>query len=158
MNIKCEAENYNYKIINDKVVFYNEFYNNGLLKLFLGAFADLCLPNKHSFDLPIGIEAKYSDNITLNKNLKIIGSDDYTYFVPVEHYKKWKKTYAVVYWCIIALELLISAILAYIFIGPANYNWIVVIPLIVVLSMCVWLIRKFCKQLKKAKRYQRKNL
>ena len=62
MNVKCEAENYNYKIINDKVVFYNEFYNNGLLKLFLGAFADLCLPNKHSFDLPIGIEAKCTDH------------------------------------------------------------------------------------------------
>lgn len=44
MNVKCEAENYNYKIINDKVVFYNEFYNNGLLKLFLGTFEDLCLP------------------------------------------------------------------------------------------------------------------
>lgn len=159
MKIECKAENYKYIISANKVFFYNELYNNKSIALFFTAIVEALIPDVNSFDLPLAVEVEISnDTISLEKELEVHGTNKYSYFIPLEHYNKWKKTYAFIYWCIILIELLICCILMYIFVGPSNFNWLVGIIIAVFLLMIGFLFYKFQKQLKLLKKYPIKHI
>lgn len=155
MKIECKAEYYNYKVEGNKVYFYNELYNDKTVTLLLTAIVEALLPDVNSFNLPLSVEAEIENNtISLDKKLEVRGTNNYSYFIHSEHYDKWKKTYALIYWCMILVEVLIGSILLYIFIGPSNFNWIAGIIFALLTFMVIFSICKFKKQIKMAKKYQ----
>lgn len=159
MKIECKQNYYTYRIKNNRVVFYNELYNNSVLVLLFTAIIEAVLPERNSFNLPIAVEAEIGNNdIILNEKLRVSGTSKYSYFIPFEHYNKWKKTYAVIYCCLILLELLVSCVLLYIFVVPSHFNFFVGIIFAFLALMLGFLIYKFIRQLKIVKKMNIKSL
>lgn len=158
MKIYCNAEYYDYKVEDNKVFFYNKLYNSKTVILFLTAIIEAILPDINGFNLPLAVEAEIgNNNISLGKKLELFGTEKYSYFIPYEHYCKWKKTYAFIYLCMILAEILVSAIVLYIFIGPSGLNPLVGLVLVLLAFVVGILVFKFVKQLKMVSKYQIKH-
>jgi len=155
MSVVCKAANYKTIIKSNRIIAYNELYNSNLCQLIISAVADMMLPDIRSFNVPlaIGIEVRPDDVITINKDLKVLGSKNIQYFIPKLHFEKWKKSYFVVNKIFIALELALFIFLLYIYIFQSQYNVIMGICSAVVLTLVIILCIKMIKQKNLVKKY-----
>lgn len=150
-----------YKVIKNrgKLIVFNSLYESSSMAIFISAILQVFLPDIRSFYIPLAIEINTDDdNISIDKNLRVHGTSLYSYFVPKEHYYKWKKTYKVVFETIIFLETAVSLLLLYIFLIRSRYNILVGLAFIIVFSMTLALLSIFLKQSRLIKKYEIKEM
>lgn len=155
MGIKCMADNYSYKKEGDNIIVYNQFYDNDKRTLLISAIFEMFIPDTNSFNIPVAIQiCDLNNDITINKNLEVTGCSKYYYYIPREHYEKWKKSYALIYYLLIVLQVFVSGLLFYIYVVPAKFNILAGVIFGCVFFMLILLIYKFKKQKELVKKYQ----
>lgn len=125
MQIKCKADNYTYIKREGRIVVFNEIYSNKTSMIFLCAILSILLPDIKYYFIPLAIDIDVTEdsNIQIDKNLNVLGTSHYKYFIPKEHYYKWKKTFRLIFGLIIILELLLNLLILYIFLFSARFNF-----------------------------------
>lgn len=152
--VNCKANDYVYVKEGQNLLFFKDIYESNTWLLLLTSFLELLLPGPTTFDIPVSIEVKANENsiITISKNMEVIGSENYRYFILKSHYEKWKKTYLISYCCLIVIFAILFGIFLYGFIN-SNLNYLMGIVFLVIASFNILLIAKLFNQFKKVKRY-----
>ena len=155
MDIKCMADNYSYRKEGGNIIVYNHLYDNDKSILLISAIFELFIPDTNSFNIPVAIQiCDLNNDITINKNLEVTGCSKYNYYIPREHYEKWKKSYALIYCLLIVLQLFVSGLLFYIYVVPAKFDILVGVIFGGVFLMFIYLIYKLKKQKELVKKYE----
>ncbi len=160
MGIKCNAQNYKCVEVGESVLVFNSLYESNVLTLFIAAFFEIFLPDSNNFYIPLAIELHrdHNNEIRIDKKLVVFGTNKFTYFIPKEHYYKWKKTFRVSFWIIMLIGMMVSALLMYIFLFPSKWNVFVGLSFAIVFSMTVLLGIKFRKQNNLIRKYELKDM
>lgn len=155
MKIECLAENYTCFKKENQIFVINNIYQSSLLYIFISAIIEVMLPDINNFNVPLGIEINdNTSEIKIDKNLNVIGTTKFRYFIPKDHYLKWKKTYKVSYWLIILFGIIASMLLLYIYLIPSELNVLAGLAFFVVFTMLTFTGYKYRKQTKIIKQYQ----
>ncbi|SCP99848.1 hypothetical protein [Anaerobium acetethylicum] len=157
MSIRCEATNYKSCKRNNVIIYYNCLYESNTILLLLTAIIELIVPDIKSFYIPIAIEVRDDIHkaIIIDKNLKVHGSDDYDYFIPKEHYNKWKRTYRVVFGIVMILEVAVILLLVYLLLS--NLNLILGVTTFVVFGIAFYFFYKVVSSNKSIRKYEIKD-
>lgn len=125
MNIKCMASDYVIKEKNSMYYVYNEVYEGSIKMIFIAFLIGLLIPNASDYYVPVCVEIKKKQqDIIVKKNLQIIGSDDYRYFIAKHQYVKWKKIYRIFKSIILVLTLFLNICFVLLFL-KSNFNIII---------------------------------
>ena len=158
MSIKCGNKDYTYVKKDGKIIIFNTIYESNTILLIIASFLEILIPEIKNFKIPLAMEIEdKNEDIEVDENLSIIGSKNFNYFIPTNHYDKWKKTYMVAYLIIILTGILMSILLAYILIISA-FNLLVGIIFLIIMAMSMFIIIKFKKEVNLIKKYKKKDI
>ena len=119
--IQCNADGYKYKFCDNRIYVFNGVYESKRWLILLAALLEAFLPDNNTFRVPIAICIKNTGK-DVNKKLEVLGDHEYEYFIPKEHFAKWKYTYALVYQIIAFVVMASTLISFYIFLFKSQFN------------------------------------
>lgn len=153
--INCKADNYAYVKEGDTILVFNNIFESRTYLILLSSLLELFIPDTRAFNVPIAIEIRDDKNstVTIDKNLKISGSECYRYFILKRHYKKWRKTYFVSNCILIGVAFILTSAFLYGFIFTSGLNILMGIAFLAIALLNVFLIVKLVKQFKLVKKY-----
>lgn len=114
--VRCDVEGYKCRTQNGRVYVFNGIYESKWWLILLAALCEAFLPDRETFRIPMALCIQDNGkDIVINKKLEVTGADQYEYFIPKEHYAKWKYTYALVYFVVAIFVFAATIIALYIF-------------------------------------------
>jgi len=120
---------------------------------------DLILPDTKGCYIPLAIEfdTNYED-VTIDKYLKVTGTNDYNYFIPEAHYRKWKRTYRMAFFTQILSGIMACLFLVYLFTILSIIKPVIVAFFLINLFITIRLMITFYRQIKLLKKYERREI
>ncbi len=119
--VKCEAENYVCSRYQNKIICMNGTFQSPPWLILCASVLSMLLPDMHDIKIPLALMIEEIEkDVVIDKNLKVTGTIHYSYFIPEEHFKIWKKTFLVIWVSIFCLGISVSALLFYIFVNEPD--------------------------------------
>lgn len=159
MGVTCVNEDYKCIKKEKKIIVFNNIYENSTMLLIIASFLEILIPESKNFKLPLAIEIEDSNQeIEVNKNLDVIGTENFNYFIPLNHYYKWSKSYKIAYLIIITIGMLMSSLLGYIFLVKSNFDLLAGMAFLIVFSMSIFIVIRFKKEVNLINKYEKKDI
>ena len=139
MNVICNADGYSVRKNATSYVVSSEVLASNSLLLFFASFCEMFLPDPTTYRAPISVIIKDDDSmgeVTVDKNLKVTGTNDYEYVIINSQLRKWFHSYFIM-WVVTLLLVAILAVFIFLEIFPEMSNPISILCFFVVLGILI---------------------
>ena len=157
MNVICEAPGYNVSNYGKDYIISNEIYSTNILMLMIASAFEMFLPDSTTYKAPVSIIIHNDGsecNVTVDRKLHIIGTDDYEYVISNSQLSKWYKSYFVAGVVTVALVFILLSFITFAVI-PNSHNPIAIVCMLIVLCVFATSAIDLVKQLRLVNKLRR---
>lgn len=157
MNVICNADGYSVQKNTTSYVVSSEVLASNSLLLFFASFLEMFLPDPTTYRAPIAIIIKDDDSkgeVTVDKNLKVTGTNDYEYVIINSQLRKWFHSYFIM-WIVTILLVTILALFIFLTFFQEISNPIYILCFFVVLGILIVDCVRMGKQIVKIRTLRR---
>ncbi|MDR1953901.1 MAG: hypothetical protein LBQ21_05430 [Clostridiales Family XIII bacterium] len=137
-----KLENYTVRQADGAFIVYDTTYEANTLLLILAAALSVFVPDARDIKIPLALEihAGADQNVIVYDDLSVQGSEDYSYFIFEDHYRKWNITYFLLYRIIFLWMLAIDTLFAYLTVANSGGSRIIVGCILIVFAIFTYFL------------------